>query len=82
MSLTDHLNLKPSPSSALVIPEFHGGPLDGSQESPVSVSKGLLGKVQTSKGQYGLVGFRSSYPGDDFPSELSLDYAVFEWMSP
>jgi hypothetical protein len=34
------------------------------------------------KGQYGLVGFRSSYPGDDFVSELSIDYAVYEWMSP
>jgi hypothetical protein len=81
MSLTDHLNLRPSANSPHVIPEFHGGPLDGSRDRLVAV-EAVLGKVRTSKGQYGLVGFRSSYPGDDFPSELSLDYAVYEWLSP
>jgi len=63
-----------------VIPEFYGGPLDGSRE-PVVAIEDLLGTVRTSKGQYGLVGFRSSYQGDDFLSDLSLDYAVYEWQS-
>ena len=80
MSLPAHLKLAPSTNSACVIPEFYGGPLDGSREPAISM-KDLLGTVRTSKGQYGLVGFRSSYSGDDFLSELSLDYAVYEWQS-
>lgn len=80
MNLTTHLKLAPSAKSAIVIPEFYGGPLDGSRELAISMDD-VLGKIRTSKGQYGLVGFRSSYPGDDFPSELSLDYAVYEWQS-
>ena len=78
MNLTAHLSLNPSSNSLFVIPEFYGGPLDGSRETAISMDD-VLGTVRTSKGRYGLVGFRSSYPGDDFLSELSLDYAVYEW---
>ena len=80
MSLTAHLRLEPSSSTLFAIPDFYGGPLDGSREPAISMDD-LLGTVRTSKGQYGLVGFRSSYQGDDFLSELSLDYAVYEWQS-
>lgn len=79
MSLTAHLRLEPSSISLFVIPEFYGGPLDGSREPAISIDD-LLGKVRTSKGKYELVGFRSSYPGDDSLRELSLDYAVYEWQ--
>jgi len=78
MSLTEHLRLEPSSITLFVIPEFYGGPLDGSREPAISMDD-VLGKIRTSKGQYGLVGFRSSYPGDDSLRELSLDYAVYEW---
>lgn len=78
MNLTAHLRLAPSANSTFVIPEFYGGPMDGSRESPVAMDD-VLGTVRTSKGQYGLVGFRSSFPGDDYLRELSLDYAVYEW---
>lgn len=78
MSLTEHLRLQPSSLTMFVIPEFYGGPLDGSRERAVSMDD-LLGTIRTRGGRYGLVGFRSSYPNDDFLKDLSLDYAVYEW---
>jgi len=73
-----NLPLKPSTDSAIVLPVFYGGPLDGAREPPVKLS-GLIPRIRTRCGRYEMVGFTSSVRDDHPLKQFAMDLAVYEW---
>lgn len=79
MALTESIEMHPGPPSAMVLPKFYGGPLDGST-GQATEKDSIKGSIRMTGGVYSLQGFRNSAPGaNEFLKQFSFDYAIYEW---